>query len=380
MKTLLILLAVIGVALAVQYPLRKIKNKQMRQAVREARRASNDDDLPTLDFDDVVYVSDITIGTPPQQFTVVMDTGSANLWVPGLGCKASDSSSPRPNIKNPCTGKNQFDSSFSIQYGTGSCSGNVGEDKVCLGDLCVNNGFGVATKLAPFFADQPMDGILGLAFQALAVDKIKPPVQTMIDQKLLPNPLFTVWMTETHADNGTGGQITLGDYDPAHCSNQIDWVPLSSATYYEFVLDGVRVGNSVSKGEELVIEPTNAQGQKAISDTGTSLIAGPSAQIQQIAEKLGGKMDQKEGVYIVDCATSKNLPDVIFTIGGKDYSVTNKDYVDILSQEDPRCFIGFQSFQSLLGPKWILGDCFIRQYCNIYDMGQKRLGLAKSLK
>jgi len=366
--------------------------RDMRQAMRNARRASNDDDIPTLDFDDIVYVSDITIGTPPQQFTVVMDTGSANLWVPALGCKASDDSNgPRPNIKNPCTGKDQFDSSkssnfkddgktFAIKYGTGSCSGNIGEDKVCLGDLCVNNGFGVATKLAPFFADQPMDGILGLAFQALAVDQVKPPVQTMIDEKLLPQPLFTVWMTETHSNNSTGGQITLGDYDKEHCSSQVDWIPLSHATYYEFLLDGVRVGDSASKGEELVIQPTNAQGSQAISDTGTSLIAGPSAQIQQIAEKLGGKLDQQEGVYVVDCATSKSLPDVIFTINGKDYPITNKDYVDIFSQEDPRCFIGFQAFTSFLGPKWILGDCFIRQYCNIYDMGNKRLGLAKATK
>lgn len=87
------------------------------------------------DFLNAQYFADITLGTPPQSFKVILDTGSSNLWVPSQSCSSIacflhtkyDSSSSSTFKKNG--------SDFKIQYGSGAMEGFVSKDDLTIGDL-----------------------------------------------------------------------------------------------------------------------------------------------------------------------------------------------------------------------------------------------------
>ncbi|KAJ1065770.1 hypothetical protein K5549_007765 [Capra hircus] len=68
---------------------------------------------------DMLSVGNITIGTPPQGFQVVFDTGSSDLWVPFVRFRHLQSPTFQITSKT-----------FSIAYGSGRTKGVVVHDTV----------------------------------------------------------------------------------------------------------------------------------------------------------------------------------------------------------------------------------------------------------
>jgi len=227
--------------------------------------------------------------------------------------------------------------------------------------------FGLASSIADVFGYQPIDGILGLGWPALAVDKVTPPMQNFLPK--LDKPLFTVWMDRKvkPSQGGNGGLITYGAIDTKNCNAAVTYVPLTSETYWQFAIDAFSIGTS-----------TVTKKQQVISDTGTSWLGGPTAQIKNIATATKATYDNTQGVYTVAC-TATNLPDIIFTIGGKKYNIPSTEYVLDLGLGGGKCAVTiFDMGGGGFGPAWILGDTFIRTFCNVYDIGGKRIGFSQA--
>jgi len=399
----LVLLALVGLASAVvvKHSLTRIESKRSKlmksgqwpaylkykELIRHAKSNSKFSNLKSVaqkvnDYEDIEYLGNITIGTPDQTFLVVLDTGSANLWVPDNTCKSAGKTLfklPADAPRGACSSKRKFDSSksstyvkngqrWSIEYGTGSASGFLGQDTVRFGDagtdqlIVPKTTFGQATSIASFFADDPVDGILGLAFTSLAVDNVVPPLINANNQGLLDKPLFTVFLEERgSAANVPGGVYTYGGLDTQNCGDVIAYQPLSSATYFQFKMDKIGVGSySSSKGWDV------------ISDTGTSFMGGPQDVTDAIANAVGATYDDFYGTYFIDC--NAKFDGIAITIGGKDYSIDAKQV--IVDAGDGTCEFAFFPFDfGGFGPAWILGDPWIRQYCNIYSF-EKQIGFA----
>lgn len=241
---------------------------------------------------DAQYYGEISIGTPPQTFTVIFDTGSSNTWVPSVKCyfslaclvhakyKSSQSSTYKPNGTHAA-----------IQYGTGAVSGFFSYDNVKVGDVVVKDVEFIEATREPglTFVAAKFDGLLGLGFQEISVGNAVPIWYKMVKQGLVKDPVFSFWLNR-NPNEEQGGELVFGGVDPAHFKGEHTYVPVTRKGYWQFAMGDVLIDG----------KPTGycANDCSAIADSGTSLLAGPTTVITMINQAIGAS-----GVYSQECRT-----------------------------------------------------------------------------
>lgn len=146
------------------------------------------------------YVVPVTIGTPGVTVNLDFDTGSSDLWIWSSELANASKYSKTHNIYNPTKSKTatKATGTWNISYGDGSsASGDVYTDAVTLAGITIpNQAVECAKKLSSsFLSDGGNDGLLGLAWpdiNTVEPTTVKTPVENMIDQKLIDQPLFSV--------------------------------------------------------------------------------------------------------------------------------------------------------------------------------------------
>jgi len=332
--------------------------------------------VPLNNFLNAQYYGEIGLGTPEQTFTVVFDTGSSNLWVPSTHCrsiacflhKKYDSTLSNTYVKNG--------TDFSIQYGSGALEGFISHDTLTLGDLVIENqGFAESTKEPGLtFAMARFDGILGLGYDTISVQRVVPPFFNAVNQGLVNEPVIGVWLNKSEGnEDDEGGSITFGGIDKSHIDGEIIYSPVIRKGYWEVELEDVTMN-----GEKIGITT-----KRAAIDTGTSLFAIPTKEADIINKRIGA-VKQNSGQYMVDCSTLDSLPNIELVFNGHSFSLTPKQYVlevgGGLFGGENQCISGFMGIDipAPAGPLWIVGDVFLRIYYTIYDLGNNRVGFAKA--
>nr|XP_051687444.1 napsin-A [Oryctolagus cuniculus] len=353
-----------------------------RPAEPPGLRTPHPGDKPTFvalsNYMNAQYFGEIGLGTPPQNFSVVFDTGSSNLWVPSRRCHF---------LSVPCWFHHRFNpkasssfrpngTKFAIQYGTGRLDGILSEDKLTIGGLQgAPVTFGEALwEPSLVFTLAHFDGILGLGFPTLAVEGVRPPLDVLVEQGLLDKPVFSFYLNRD-PEGADGGELVLGGADPAHYTPPLTFVPVTVPAYWQIHMQRVEVGTQLT---------LCAQGCAAILDTGTSLITGPTEEIRALHTALGG-FPLLAGEYLFQCSQIPTLPPVSLLLGGVWFNLTAQDYVIQIARGGVRfCLSGFQALDvpPPAGPLWILGDVFLGTYVAVFDRGHAsagaRVGLARA--
>lgn len=329
--------------------------------------------------DDQVHASEyygkIAIGTPPQEFMVVFDTGSGNLLIPSKQC-----------TDEACTSHKRFDAYKStsaldiafadepdkpvdkggdrdvvtITFGTGEISGVFIKDNICVGAICTHGNFVVATEESDEpFSLVPFDGIFGLSLPQMSEGPHFNVLDCMIRDQVLKSNMFSVFFGAADAEES---EISFGEYKKERMASELFWVPVSTPGYWQVEMEDITIHN-----KRLNLCHGNCQ---VAVDTGTSLMAGPSEVINAIIEKL---------VVKSDCSNYKQLPDLGFIVGSHILNLKPEDYVDKGDDGDHGgCSVALMTLDipPPKGPLFIFGDPFLRKYYTVYDRQQLKVGFA----
>jgi len=315
------------------------------------------------------YYGNIAIGTPPQNFSMIFDTGSSDIWLPSSQCNT---------IYNLyCEHHNQYDSTLSktyfakgksakIQYGIGYISGYTSEDVVEIAGLKTNQTFIEATEVKNFLVTQIPDGIMGMAYPSLASDKATPVFNNLVKQGLVEKAIFAFHLDRKSDQSKDGGELTLGGYDESKFEGDLHYHDVIEQKWWTIQMDSLKVGGKgtvACKG-----------GCKAIVDSGTSFIAAPSKDAANIADALGAYYNYFKSLYEIDCYSKR--PNMTFVLSGREYQLNFDQYI----YNDPNgyCYLQLLAVDesSENPPLWILGDTFMGPFYTVFDMEKNRVGLS----
>ncbi|XP_025142257.1 pregnancy-associated glycoprotein 1 isoform X2 [Bubalus bubalis] len=288
-------------------------------------RGSNLTTLPLRNIMDLMYVGNITIGTPPQEFQVVFDTGSSDFWVPSDFCTSPACSTHVRFIHLQSSTFRPTNKTFRITYGSGRMKGVVVHDTVRIGDLVsTDQPFGLSVEEYGF-EGRAYDGILGLNYPNISWSGAIPIFDKLKNQGAISEPVFAFYLS------------------------------------------------NISMKRKVI---ACSGGCEAIVDTGTSAIEGPRRLVNKIQKLIGAR--PRHSKHYVSCSAVNTLPSIIFTINGINYPVPGRAYV--LKDSRGRCYTVFQENKvSSSTETWILGDVFLRVYFSVFDRGNDRIGLARAV-
>ncbi|CAD5233669.1 unnamed protein product [Bursaphelenchus xylophilus] len=281
--------------------------------------------LKLSNYGDVEYYGTIVIGTPPQEYRVVFDTGSTSFWIMSDECRVEKEdgelcADKNLYFRNESTTYEKLDGNFTQLYEIGFAHGELAQDVVGIGTveshslLTANVTFGLANIIDTASDEDVIDGVMGLGFH-----KDGDPaslVKRAVSEGKLERPIYTIWLKKVGGEvDALGGEIRFGEEDTVNCQKEVRYVGLSSLDYWQFSVEKVEIDHEKSRKE--IVKNVDA-----ISDTGTSAIVVPKETFRKLLASID--VNSTTGLPYVPCNISFVMT---IRINGHDYVLTAQDLI-----------------------------------------------------
>ncbi|KAI8989240.1 acid protease [Trametes punicea] len=321
----------------------------------------------------VDYVATVGVGSPPTQYSLLIDTGSSNTWV-GAG---------KPFVE---TSTSKFTGNLvEVTYGSGFVLGEEFTDQVTLapGFVIQNQAIGAAIESQGF---DGVDGIIGIGPVDLTCGTLFPDVTECIptvtdnafSQGLIPAHEIGIAFAPIQSLESTNGELTFGGIDESKFTGPLTFVPITSTSpANEFV----GIDQSITYGSAGTVVLPSTSG---ITDTGTTLLLLASDAFATYQDLTGAVLDNATGLLRLTPAQFENLESLFFLIGNTTFEFTPNAQIwpralntAIGGQEDS-VYLIVNDLGSLSGEglDFVDGMTFLERFYYVFDIANSRVGLA----
>ncbi|KAJ1797168.1 hypothetical protein LPJ59_003304 [Coemansia sp. RSA 2399] len=361
---------------------RRMKSFARLDPPSQIRTAADVSAASLVNVKDYYYYGYIGIGSPPQKFSVVFDTGSSNIWVPGEQCRSSACTEHRRFDQRSSATYRETQQKIQIQYGTGFIAGDIAKETVQVaGSVVLHNQSFAATSTEDKTFDLPrsqFDGLFGLGFTGGSEGGVRAPVDTMVQENLLKEPLFGVKLFKGNAQGN--GEITFGSYDRSF-GTKLTWIDVYGDFFWATTMEGIFYGNEPinylygadkvnSANASGALTPADAAraSRKALLDTGSSLLYGDPFTLAAMSTRIGANALSGE----IPCSAVASLKPFHFILGGKRFTMKPKDYI-YHDDASGICEVQWMPVNEYL---WIMGIPFLQSHYTVYNIKDHKVGLA----
>ncbi|OCH86421.1 aspartic peptidase A1 [Obba rivulosa] len=320
-----------------------------------------------------LYIATIGIGSPPTDYSVILDSGSSNTWVGAEQTYVQTSTSQT-------TGQQ-----VAVDYGSGSFSGNEYLDTVTIapGLTIQRQSIGVATQSEGL---NGLDGIMGigptdLTSGTLSNGQLIPTVtDNAFNQGLISAQQVGILFEPINSLSDANGEVSFGQPDVSKFSGELTSVPITTTSPAS---DYVGIDQSITYGSSRTNILSTTAG---IVDTGTTLLLLSSDAFSTYTQLTGATTDQTTGLLTLPASQFGNLESMFFNIGGVEFEFTPDAQIwprSLNSQiggSDDNIYImvGDNGSPSGSGLDFTNGLAWLERFYFVYDSGNNQAGFANT--
>ncbi|KAL8276580.1 hypothetical protein RQP46_011003 [Phenoliferia psychrophenolica] len=331
---------------------------------------------------DLEYFAPVGFGVPPQYMNVILDTGSADLWIVSTNCTTANGcdSIPLLSAANSSTAID-VETTFSVKYGSGSASGEIWKDYIGFAGYNVSNqSLALCDTVSTDLLNGNISGLMGLGWQSLAASGVTPFWQNLFQASVLPFPGFAFYLTRfvnvtSAASVEPGGVLTFGYLNNSLYDGEINYVDIPDGleSYWVIPMQAIAVNGTNVTGVDLPM---------VAIDTGTTLIGGPGTVVKALYAAIPGAQaatGDYTGYYSYPCASAVN---VSIMFGGIRYNMTSDDFnlgpFGKNSANVSTCLGAFfdLTLSSTSKISWVIGAAFLKNVFSVFRASPASVGFA----